>query len=91
MICELILLKEQVPKMIRIRHTFSTQVSSSPLHDRLADQVVKASACDVIFAGSHTSDLKIGAPVATLPDAWCYIGSALGLVGPVSVYCDWVK
>ena len=31
------------------------------------------------FSGSsHTSDLKI-------------IGSALGLVGPVSVYCDWVR
>ena len=25
------------------------------------------------FSGlSHTSDLKIGTPVATLPDAWCY-------------------
>ena len=28
-------------------------------------------ACDGIFPGSsHTSDLKIGTPVATLPDAW---------------------
>ena len=38
---------------------------------------------------SHTSDLNIGAPVATcqVPGV---IGSALGLVGPVSVYCDWV-
>ena len=44
------------------------------------------------FSGSsHTSDLKIGTPVATLPGAWCYIGSALGLVSPVSVYCDWVR
>ena len=26
-----------------------------------------------IFSGSsHTSDLKIGTPVATLPGAWCY-------------------
>ena len=33
------------------------------------------------FSGSsHTSDLKIGV-----------IGSALGLVGPVSVYCDLVR
>ena len=41
------------------------------------------------FSGSsHTSDLKIGTPVATVLDAWGY-RSALGLVGPVSVYCDW--
>ena len=48
-------------------------------------------ACDRIFSGpSHTSDLKIGTPVATLPGIWRY-RSALGLVGPVSVYCDWVR
>ena len=30
-------------------------------------------ACDGIFSGSsHTSDLKIGTPVATLPGAWRY-------------------
>ena len=41
------------------------------------------------FSGSsHTSDSKIGTPVATLP---VVIGSALGLVGLVSVYCDWVR
>ena len=46
-------------------------------------------ACTGIFSGSsHASDLKIGTPVATLPGV---IGSALGLVGPVSVYCDWVR
>ena len=39
------------------------------------------------FPGSsRTSDLKMGNPVAL-----GVIGSALGLVGPVSVYCDWVK
>ena len=45
------------------------------------------------FSGlSHTSDLKIGTPVATLPAAWHYtMGSALGLSGLVSVYCDWVR
>ena len=48
-------------------------------------------ACTGIFAGSsHTSDLKIGTP--WLPcQAPGVIGSALGLVGPVSVYCDWVR
>ena len=48
-------------------------------------------ACTGIFPGwSHTSDLKIGTPVATLqaPDVK---GSVLGLVGLVSVYCDWVR
>ena len=43
------------------------------------------------FSGlSHTSDLTIGTPV--LPcQALGIIGSALGLVGPMSVYCDWVR
>ena len=39
---------------------------------------------------SHTSDLKTGTPVATLPDAWCYRVSAV-TGWPVSVYCDWVR
>ena len=48
-------------------------------------------ACGGIFSGSsHTSDLNIGAPVLTC-QAPGVIGSALGLVGPVSVYCDWVR
>ena len=67
--------------------------------DRLVGQVVKSSAPKAEgpelesglrrdFSGSsHTSDLKIGTPVATLPGAWRYRVS-LGLVGPVSVYCD---
>ena len=43
------------------------------------------------FSGSsHTSDFEIGTPVGTLPGAWL-IGSALGLVGPVSVYHDWAR
>ena len=34
-------------------------------------------ACAGIFSGSsHTSDLKIGTPVATLPGAWLYRLSA---------------
>ena len=52
--------------------------------DRLVGLVVRRSprerkipgsnpACDGIFSGSsHTSDLKIGTPVATLPGAWRY-------------------
>ena len=33
--------------------------------------------CSGDFSGSsHTSDLKLGTPVATLPDAWCYRVSA---------------
>ena len=40
-----------------------------------------------IFSGSsHTCDLNTDTPVA--PGV---IRSALGLVGPVSVYCDWVR
>ena len=57
--------------------------------DRLVGLVVKASAsrvkipssnpacAEIIFPGSsHTSDLKIGTPVATLPGAWRYRVSA---------------
>ena len=43
------------------------------------------------FPGSsHTSDLKIGTPglPCQAPDI---TGSALGVVGPVSAYCDWVR
>ena len=36
----------------------------------------------------HASDLEIGNLVAILPGV---IGSVLGLVGPVAVYCDWVR
>ena len=47
-------------------------------------------ACAGIFWVESCSDLKIGTPVATLPGAWRYRVSA-GTVGPVSVYCDWVR
>ena len=40
----------------------------------------------IFSESSHTSDLKIRTPVATLAPG--VIGSVLGLVGPASVYCD---
>ena len=43
-----------------------------------------------ISGSSHTSDLEISTPVATLPGAWHFC-VALGLDDPVSVYCDWVR
>ena len=64
---------------------------------RLVGLVVKASASGAEDPGfesrllqdfsrsSHTRDLKIVTPVATLPGTWHY-RSALRLVGPVSVY-----
>ena len=42
------------------------------------------------FGLGHTSDLKIGTQVVPC-QAPGVIGSVLGLVGPVSVYCDWVR
>ena len=45
----------------------------------LREQNIRGSnrACAGIFWGaSHTSDLQIGTPVATLPGAWCYRVSA---------------
>ena len=42
------------------------------------------------FGLSHTSDLKL--VIQWLPcQASGVIGSAMGLVGLVSVYCDWVR
>ena len=77
----------------------------SPRTDRLVGLVVKASASreadlgsipafamDVFPRSSHASDLLIGTPVAALAgQAPGTVGSALGLVGPVSVLCDWVR
>ena len=59
-------------------------VSMSAVYNRLVGLVVRRpprerkvpgsnSPCAGIFSGSsHTSDLKIGTPVATLPGAWHY-------------------
>ena len=71
--------------------------------DRLVGPMVKASASKAYDPGfdprlrhgnfsvsSHTSDLKIGTPVAILPGAWRYMVSA-GTGWQVSVYCDWVR
>ena len=74
------------------RYHFSDGVSSAELtsmyQDRVLGRVVKASASGAEgpefesrlrrdFSGSsHTSDLKIGTPVVTLPGAWRYRVSA---------------
>ena len=69
------------------RTTSPTHYHSGP-QDRLVGLVVRRPPrerkipgsnpfCDGIFSGSsHTSDLKIGNPVATLPGAWRYRASA---------------
>ena len=70
--------------------------------DRLVGLVVKVSASRAEYPGfescwrrdfsgsSHTCDLNIAGP--WLPcQAPGVIGSVLGLVGLVSVYCDWVR
>ena len=44
------------------------------------------------FPGSsHTGDLKTGPPVAIPCQTPGVVGSVLGLVDPVSVYCDWLR
>ena len=40
---------------------------------------------------SHTSDFKIGTEWLPRQALGVQTGSALGLAGPVSVYCDWVR
>ena len=74
----------------------------SVTNNRLAGLVVKASASGAedpgvesrlrrdFFGSSHTSDIKLA--LQWLPcQAPGIIGSAIGLVGTVSVYCDWVR
>ena len=89
-------------KLQRWNLCFHKSVEACMLRHRLVGLVVRRPpreqkipgsnpACDGIFPGSsHTSDLKICTPVAAR-QAPGIIGSALGLVGPVSVYCDWVR
>ena len=43
---------------------------------RAEDPGFESCLCRDFFGSSHTSDLKIGTPVATLPGAWCYRVSA---------------
>ena len=88
----------------KIQISFCKLSGPAPLTHRLVGLVVKASASGAEdpefesesrlrrdFSGSsHTSDLKIGVPVATLPGAWRYRVSA-GTGRPVSVYRDWVR
>ena len=70
---------------------------------RLVGLVVKASASRAEdpgfesrlhrdFSGSnHTSDFKIGTPVATLPVAWHRMVSAGTGRSRCPVHCDWVR
>ena len=72
-------------------------------NNRLVGLAVKASASRAEDPGfeyhlrrdfsrsSHNSDYTIGNPVAIPIQAAGVIGSALRLVGPVSVYCDCVR
>ena len=47
---------------------------------------------EIFSPSSHTSDFRKKMALQWLPcQAPGVIGSALGLVGPVSVYCDWVR
>ena len=57
---------------------------------RVEDPGFKYRSCQDFSGSSHTSDFNISTPVATLIGVW-RLESVLGLVGPVSVYCDWVK
>ena len=71
-----------------ISATFPVELKAFVEVDRLVGLVVRRPpqdrkipgsnpACDGIFSGSsHTSDSKIGTPVATLPGSWCYRVSA---------------
>ena len=54
-------------------------------------QNVETSSCpDRDFPVDIRNELKTGTPVASLA-APGVRGSALGLVGPMSVYCNWVR
>ena len=72
-------------------HLVGLVVKASAL--RAADPGFKSCLHRGNFTGlSHTGDLKNGRFSVCLP---CQVpgilGSAMGLIGPVSVYCDWVR
>ena len=79
------------------------EVSPYSLHDRLVSQVVKASASgaeDPEFDSRLRRWDFLGRVIPVISKLalrWLpcqapgVIGSTLGLVGPVSVYCDWVR
>ena len=95
--------KHPPPPSSHLSTTLSLSVCLS-VHqlDRLIGQVVHSSPSRsanpgfdsrfrrVLSRPSHTSDLQIGTPgpPCQAPDVK---GSAMGLVGPVSVYCEWVR
>ena len=82
------------------RRSRNTLIIIIIIYDHLVGLVVKASASGAEdpwfesrlrrdFSGSsHTSKLALQWLPCQVPGV---IGSALGLVGPVSVYCDWVR
>ena len=84
-------------------HHGNVLTNKSSQFNRLVGLVVKTSAsraadpefdsrwCGGDFSGSsHTSDLTIDTPVATLPGAWrCRVSAGTGW--PVSIYCDWMS
>ena len=81
---------------------FNLLLSSSHFSYCLVDLLVQTTASEVEDSGfesrlqqdfsgsSHTSDFKIGTPVATLPGVWRY-GVNTGTGCSVSVYCDSVR
>ena len=83
---------------------YACSLFSSPTysHDRLAGLVVRRlpwerkvsgsnPACAGIFSGSsHTSDLNIGTPVATLPGSWRYrVSAGTGRPGVSILWVRW--
>ena len=71
---------------LSLNHLFGLVVKAST--SRAEDRGFKSHLPQDFCRSSHTSDLKIGTQVGTLPGV---VGSELGLVGQVSVYCDWVR
>ena len=82
-------------------HSSEREISTA-LVDRLVGLVIRRlprerkipgsnPACDGIFSGSsYTNESKLALQWLSC-QAPGVIGSALGLVGPVSVHCDWVR
>ena len=66
-----------------------SRVQTTPPRERKTRGSITACRRD-FFGSGQTSDLKIGTRVAAC-HAPGVTGSVLGLVGPVSEYCDWVR
>ena len=69
----------------------SAQLSIFNKEKRNRNKIIIIITCNNFFRSNHTNGLKTGTLVVAPCAVFGIIGSALGMVGPVSIYCDRVR